>query len=139
MNATEATKNADERQASNQDAALTDTLSAWSQVIHAAKLYFIKQKEVLKAETKLSIKALIICFGLLFVGAGLALLTWCFALLAVLFGLTTLGFSWFVASLAVMALNICAIVGVVTLFKKVRGNIKISLPATNLTTNFEEH
>lgn len=123
------TQGTTEQQASAQaDASFQSLLASWKAVFESFKLKLHSHTDLVSADLRLSVKALAVAAMAILTFVGVALVLWSSLLIAMTFGLLTLGVHWGLCTLIVVLLNI----GVLIMTKRILSDAikSISLQAS---------
>ncbi|MGS2719031.1 hypothetical protein [Paraglaciecola aestuariivivens] len=88
------------------DPAFSDVLSAWEQYFTSLKVKYRTQLELLVADFRLSLKAVVVALFCVLGLTGLLVISWAMGLYAIFLGLQLVGVHWALALLGLFFINI---------------------------------
>ncbi|WP_158972471.1 hypothetical protein [Paraglaciecola sp. L3A3] len=129
---TSAHQSRNEQASENTDASFSDVLTAWEKVYQSIRLKMRINADLIAADFRLTIRALVVSLICILSLVGLALLTWCTALVALCLGLTQLGIHWGWCVLVVLLCNGLGIVFIKNVLSKALAAIEMKASCASL-------
>lgn len=130
------TQNTTEQQASAQaDASFGVLVSSWQAVFESIKLKVHSHTDLVAADFRLSVRAVVIAAICILIIVGIALLLWATLMIAMTYALFTYGLHWLICASLVVVCNIVAMVLVKRVLSSAISAISMKATAEALLTS----